>query len=279
MQFNGTKFQVLRYGSNEMLKEDTVYFTENMKHVIEQVNCTKDLGVIVSDDAKFDQHIDNMCKKVRQRSGWVLRTFYSRRMDFMKSIFKSLIQLHIDYCSQLWMPPQGQKLEKIERLLKSWTCKIPSLRNMNYWERLKELKMNSEQRRLERYRVIYTWKVLQGLVPNPGIVEAKANEYLGRRCCLPKLNHRSRMSIQTLKNHSFQTNGPVLFNSLPKAIRNMKKCTEEEFKEKLDTYLQKVPDQPKIDGLIPWGQDLEGKPSNSIQFQLATGSSGRRPGA
>lgn len=63
MQFNGTKFQVLRYGSNEMLKEDTVYFTENMKHVIEQVNCTKDLGVIVSDDAKFDQHIDNIFVK------------------------------------------------------------------------------------------------------------------------------------------------------------------------------------------------------------------------
>ena len=183
----------------------------------------------------------------------------------MKNKFQSLI-------------PQSQKLEKIERLLKSWTCRIPSLRNMNYWQRLKELKMNSEQRRLERYRVIYTWKVVQGLVPNPGIVEAKANEYLGRRCCLPKLNHRTRMSIPTLKNHSFQTNGPVLFNSLPKAIRNMKKCTEE-FKEELDIYLQKVPDQPKIDGLIPWGQDLEGKPSNSIQFQLATGSSGRRPGA
>ena len=61
---------------------------------------------------------------------------------------------------------------------------------------------------------------------------------------MPKMSHRTRMSIQTWKNHSFQTNGPVLFNLLPKAIRNMKKCTEEEFKEKLDTYLQKVPDKP-----------------------------------
>ena len=175
MQFNGTKFQVLRYGPNEMIKEETMYFTEDMKQIIEQVYSTKDLGVIVSDDAKFDEHIDNMCRKVWQRSGWVLRTFYTRRMDFMKNIFQSLIQPHIDYCSQLWMPPQGQKLEKIERLLKSWTCRIPSLRSMNYWQRLKELKMNSEQRRLERYRVIYTWKVLQGLAPNLGVLEAKEN--------------------------------------------------------------------------------------------------------
>ena len=50
----------------------------------------------------------------------------------------------------------------------------------------------------------------------------------------------------------------------------MKKCTEEDFKEEVDKYLQKLPDQPKIDGLIPWGQDQEGKPSNSILFQVAS---------
>ena len=69
-----------------------------------------------------------------------------------------------------------------------------------------------------------------------------------------------------------------LFNSLPKEIRNMKKFTEDEFKEKLDEYLQKLPDQPKIDGLIPWGQDLEGKPSNSILIQVARGPAKRSPG-
>ena len=70
---------------------------------------------------------------------------------------------------QLWMPPPGQKLEKMERLLKRWTSRIPTLRNLNYWQRLIELKMYSEQRRLERYRAIYVWKVLQGLVPNHGV--------------------------------------------------------------------------------------------------------------
>ena len=137
----------------------------------------------------------------------------------------------------------------------------------------------SQQRRLERYRIIYTWKVLQGLVPNPGVMEARENEYLGRRCQLPRLNKKTRMSVQTMKDNSFQTNGPKLFNSLPKVLRNMKKCSEEDFKEELDKYLQKLPDQPKIDGLIPWGQDQEGKPSNSILFQVARGPAGRSPGA
>ena len=87
---------------------------------------------------------------------------------------------------------------------------------------------------------------------------------------------KTRMSIQTMKQNSFQTSGPKLFNSLPKEIRNIKKFTEDEFKEKLDEYLQKLPDQPKIDGLIPRGQDLEGKPSNSILFQVARGPSKSR---
>ena len=44
----------------------------------------------------------------------------------------------------------------------------------------------------------------------------------GRRIDLPKLSHKSRKTIQTLKEQSFNTNGTALFNSLPKEIRNMK---------------------------------------------------------
>ena len=132
MNFDGTKFQVLRFGMNEIIRERTNYLTEEMKEIVEPVNSKRDLRVIVTDDAMFDKHIDTMCKKVRQKSGWLLKTFYTRSSNFMKSIFKSLIQPHIAYCSQLWMPQQGQKLEHIERLLKSWTIRISELRNLSY---------------------------------------------------------------------------------------------------------------------------------------------------
>ena len=115
-------------------------------------------------------------------------------------------------------------------------------------------------------------------MPNPGLKEAQDNEYLGRRCLIPKINHRSRKAIQTLKENSFQVNGPNLYNSLPKHIRNMKKSTLDEFKMELDKYLQRMPDQPKIDGLIPWGQDREGKPSNSILHQVARQPAVEGPG-
>ena len=37
MKFNGGKFQDLRYGRNQELKEETVYFTGGMESVIEEV--------------------------------------------------------------------------------------------------------------------------------------------------------------------------------------------------------------------------------------------------
>ena len=38
-------------------------------------------------------------------------------------------------CSQLWSPLEGPKLEKIEKVLKDFTKRIPELQSMNYWKR------------------------------------------------------------------------------------------------------------------------------------------------
>ena len=62
MKFNGEKFQLLRYGPNEDMKMDTLYFTGD-----KQFSSLRDLGVIMSDTARFDDHVDKVVKKVRQK--------------------------------------------------------------------------------------------------------------------------------------------------------------------------------------------------------------------
>ena len=74
-------------------------------------------------------------------------------------------------------------------------------------------------------------------------------------------------SAQKLRDSSFQVTGPQLFNCLPKWLRNPKKLTLEEFKEKLDSVLSKVPDEPRIGGPGGWN-------SNSLLTHMA-----RRPEA
>ena len=63
MKFNGEKFPLLRYGPDEDMKKDTLYFTGDMEEVIKQVSSLRDLGVIMSDTARFDDHIDKVVKK------------------------------------------------------------------------------------------------------------------------------------------------------------------------------------------------------------------------
>ena len=70
----------------------------------------------MADDGKFDQHIEKVVKKVPQKIGWILRTFYTRRTDILKQLWKSLLQCHIDYCSQLYMPGTARRMLDIEKL-------------------------------------------------------------------------------------------------------------------------------------------------------------------
>ena len=183
----------------------------------------------------------------------------------MKHLWKTLVPCHIDYCSQLYFPAGlAQGLQAIEKLFYNFTQKIPDIREEDYWSRLRSLQMYSQERRMERYRAIFMWKILEGYVPNCGVDLATQNERLGRKIKIPSLKKNGRQAVQTLREQSFQINGARLFNSLPKKIRNITK-DQELFKASLDEYLSSVPDQPRIGSLVPTATDqLTGRQSNSL---------------
>ena len=49
----------MRYGNDDTMKDDTIYFTENMENITERFDKVKDLGVIMNDEANFKDHIEN----------------------------------------------------------------------------------------------------------------------------------------------------------------------------------------------------------------------------
>ena len=189
----------------------------------------------------------------------------------MKSIWRQLILPHIDYCSQLYQPTGGGELQKLEELQRHFSSRVfgPKL---DYWERLKFLNISSIQRRFERYRIIYVWKVFEGIVPNCGINETYINR-LGCKCNIPSLNRSAPARIRTIRESSFQIHGGRLFNSLPQYLRDKTSRSVEEFKESLDAFLSKIPDQPNVQGTeyTPRACDIfSGRPSNSLTDQIRT---------
>ena len=57
MQWNESKFQILRVGNNTALEEETILFTPNYIEVIDVKDIVKDLGVLVDDRFFYDMQI------------------------------------------------------------------------------------------------------------------------------------------------------------------------------------------------------------------------------
>ena len=75
-----------------------------------------------------------------------------------------MIQSRLDYCSQLWSPNNAGEIKLLEDIQRSFTSRINGMADMNYRECLQELKLFSQERRRERYAVIFIWKIAMGLV-------------------------------------------------------------------------------------------------------------------
>ena len=145
IMYNGDKFVAMRYGKDKELTENTTYFSGEMEEVIEEKYVTKDLGVLIQNYANFTKHIEKASSKSRQKAGWLHRTFYCKRGWFLRHMWNSLVQPHLNYCSQLWSPGEGKKLQNIEKILKYFTSEIPDVNHLNYWMRLRKLKINSRR--------------------------------------------------------------------------------------------------------------------------------------
>ena len=90
----------------------------------------------------------------------------------------------MEYVCQLWWPYRVRDIQDLEQVKRVFTRKIIANKLSN-WDRLKELGMYSLQRR-DRYYMIYTWKILEGVVSSLSTQgKAKKSQIhlrLGRTC-------------------------------------------------------------------------------------------------
>ena len=241
MTFNSNKFKYVCYTPSDTSAHGNVYLCPNM-NLIDKVNDIKDLGITMSANCNFDQHINNVFKQCSRLSGWILRTFISRDATTMLTLFKCVVLSRLDYGSQLWSPTQIKSLNKIERVQRSFTKFITGMRPLSYDDRLKSLHLYSVQRRFERYTIIYIWKILESMIPN--LSQPITYHFSDRRGRLCYSDHVSSGRIGTLSYNSFRWRAIRLFNCLPRHVRNMTSCSTVIFKKKLDQFLCNLDDKP-----------------------------------
>ena len=223
----------------------------------------RDLGVRISSNLSFDIHIENTVTAASKLVGWGLRTFVGRSRAVILTLLKSLVQPKLDYCSQLWSPSEQTSINRIESIQRSLVDRIQDRRllGLNYWDKLSELHLYSQERRRERYQVMFLWKISQGMVSGYNI---DFTHTMGRRgrSIIPKAVVRAAPSaVRNARERSLGVKGAQIFNLLPEQIRSMNTDHIDMFKNHLDVFLASIPDQPTMTGL---GRAAE---SNSLLHQ------------
>ena len=267
MSLNGDKFEHLHVGNN--LHQIKPEYKDPSGNIICEKEHIKDLGVLISNNLTWTKHIEEVVSKARAMMGWALRTFSTRKRDPMITIWNTQIRPILDYCSPLWSPcpTDIHNIDLLEQTLRTFTREIDGMEGLDYAERLKKLDMYSVQRRHERYKLIYMYKIKEGMVPNISETFGLTFSQRGRHgcmCIMPRYRlYHNRAVIA--RNNSFAQTASSLWNVLPKNIRNISGLSVDSFKRRLDKILKLYPDSPRCASIEVY-QDRNAYTTNSVLY-------------
>ena len=244
MVFNSEKFECLRFWPGRSPKPETHYLSPDNTPIEEKLHL-RDLGIELSSNLSFSIHIQATVTSATRLIGWAMRTFRRRSRVVMMTIWRTIVQSKLDYCSQLWCPTDQASIKSLESICRQFTSLIMGLDDLDYWERLQELNLYSQERRRERYRIIFIWKCLHGFVDGYHI-NSHVNPRRGRLIVLPKYATKAPAAVRQARESSLAVHGARLFNIMPQHIRSISTGSVEQFKYELDGWLSTVPDQPTI---------------------------------
>ena len=205
MKLREQKFELPNhlYSKNSVLPElpfhnETLSYKVSSEICLDPVKKVRDLGVMVSSDLTWSGHIGSMVSNARSKLSWVFSVFRTRDRAVMTTLYKSLVRSLLEYCCPLWNPSKVAEIQLIEGVQRTFTSRVSGLKNLNYRERLSELKLMSLQRRKERYIILMMWKILHNVVPNSSDIQFKTTPRHGVVAVIPPLSRSSSLHNQSL---------------------------------------------------------------------------------
>ena len=244
MVFNSDKFESINYGDRE--RKLYAYKGPN-NETITNKEAVKDLGVMMNRNMLCNDQIATLLAKCKAKMGMLLRHFKTRKAEHMIMLYKTYVRSPLEYCNMIWYPHYQKDIAQIESVQRSFTARIEEVKDLDYWERLQSLKLYSLERRRERYMIIQAWKQIEGIAEN--IMELKISERASRgRLIVPKtIPGKIRKAHRTLIHYAPASIMQRLFNALPAHLRNISGVSVDVFKNKLDKYLNCIPDHPRLE--------------------------------
>ena len=140
LPFNGNKCALLRFTANNPF----IPFLYNLNDTTQVTSSThhKDLGVFISQDLSWNEHLKYISSRAYKLLGLMQRSFSNSHYPFSKKIlYTVLIRPQLLYCSQIWRPHLLKDIILIEKIQHRATKYILNDYSSNYKSRLTDLRL------------------------------------------------------------------------------------------------------------------------------------------
>ena len=168
MTFHSEKCVVIQVAS----KRRTIsadYVLHN--HHLDVVDSSKYLGVTISNNLKWDRHIDNITAKANRTLGFLKRSLRGCRTSARARAYEAIVRPTLEYAASIWDPHtirQVTQIEKVQRRAARFVTR-------NYWDRqpgsvtnmVTSLGWEPLQVRRVKIRLLLLFKIKQNLVAIP----------------------------------------------------------------------------------------------------------------
>ena len=116
-------------------------------------------------ELKFHNHVAQAAKKASGVLAQIRRTMTCHNETTITLLYKGIVRPLLEYANVIWHPRYKIDMEAIETVQRRATCTklVPDLRNVDYSQRLKILKLLYMQYRLRRGDMIQVYKIVKGL--------------------------------------------------------------------------------------------------------------------
>ena len=128
---------------------------------LRQVGQEKDIGVIVDNQLKFENHMQEKVKKADNIMG-LIRSFVHLDEGTFSKLFKALVRPHLEYANTAWYPTKMKGIIAIEKVQIRATKYMPTLKELSYEDRLRKLQLPTLRYRRLPGDIIEVFKILKG---------------------------------------------------------------------------------------------------------------------
>ena len=132
---------------------------------LEVVQTAKDLGVVITNDLKWSDHISAVVAMANRMLGFIKRICTGDlNKDALRLLCVSLVRSNLGYASQLWAPQSPNLMIEVENIQKRATRFICKNSELSYKERLLKLNLLPMNYWLEYLNNVCFFKCKAGLI-------------------------------------------------------------------------------------------------------------------